>query len=393
MNILLAWELGGNWGHVARDLPVLRRLQAQGHDVRYAVRDATIAASLCASIGLPCVTAPHGAAIRRMPRGLAGFGAILFADGLNDAAMLEGRLAGWMRLFAEHRIDVLLADYAPAALLAAHAAGIPSVVVGSGFEIPPDTAELPSFLTDADRDAPARRFSEDLVLFNVNRVLRALGAPPLERLAQVFQGVRNVLTTVAELDHCGARPDAIYAGPLQDLPGGVAANWKGTTGRRALVYLRGEDPVVGHVLQALDEIGAEVIAVLPDVARRPEVRAEIQVFRQPVRFDGLIETADLVIASGSGTVTTALLSGVPALVLPSSAEQAMFARRVTQTGTGMSVDGGTAATVLDAIDRLLHDAAFRAAAGALAAKYAGLATESAVQTVIDEIHDVSSHHS
>ena len=393
MNILLAWELGGNWGHVARDLPVLRRLQAQGHDVRYAVRDATIAASLCASIGLPCVTAPHGAAIRRMPRGLAGFGAILFADGLNDAAMLEGRLAGWMRLFAEHRIDVLLADYAPAALLAAHAAGIPSVAVGCGFEIPPDTAELPSFLTDADRDAPARRFSEDLVLFNVNRVLRALGAPPLERLAQVFQGVRNVLTTVAELDHCGARPDAIYAGPLQDLPGGVAANWKGTTGRRALVYLRGEDPVVGHVLQALDEIGAEVIAVLPDVARRPEVRAEIQVFRQPVRFDGLIETADLVIASGSGTVTTALLSGVPALVLPSSAEQAMFARRVTQTGTGMSVDGGTAATVLDAIDRLLHDAAFRAAAGALAAKYARLATESAVQTVIDEIHNVSSHNS
>ncbi len=392
MNILLAWELGGNLGHVARDLPVLRRLQAQDHDVRYAVRDATIAASLCASIGIPCVTAPHGAAIRRMPRGLAGYGAILFADGLNDAAMLEVRLSGWMRLFAEHRIDVLLADYAPSALLAAHVAGIPSVAVGSGFEIPPDTAELPSFLTDADRDAPARRLSEDLVLFNVNRVLRALGAPPLERLAQVFQGARNVLTTVAELDHCGARADATYAGPLQDLPGGLAASWK-TTRPRVLVYLRGIGPIVDKVLQALDEIGAEVIAVLPDVARRPDVRAEIQVFRQPVRFDGLIETADLVIAAGIGTVTTALLAGVPVLMLPANAEQAMLARRVTQTGAGMSVDGGTAATVPDAIRRLLSDAAFRAAAGALAAKYTGLATESAVQTVIDEIHNVSSHHS
>ncbi|WP_288051302.1 glycosyltransferase [Acidiphilium sp.] len=393
MNVLAAWELGGNWGHVARDLPVLRRLQAMGHDVRYAARDATIAASLCASIGIPCVTAPHGAAIRRMPRGLAGYGAILFADGFGDAEILGQRLAGWMRLFAEHRIDVVLADYAPAALLAARMYGIPSVAVGSGFEIPPDSVELPSFLTDADRDAPARRFSEGLVLFNVNRVLRALGAAPLERLAQVFQGARNVLTTVAELDHCGARPDATYAGPLQDLPGGVAAHWKGTTGPRVLVYLRGVDPVVGHVLRALDAIGAEVIAVLPDVARRPDVRAEIQVFRQPVRFDGLIETADLVIASGSGTVTTASIAGVPVLVLPGNAEQAMLARRVTQTGAGMSVDGGTAATVLDAIDRLLRDASFRTGARALAAKYTGLRMESAVQTVIDEIHNVSSHHS
>jgi UDP:flavonoid glycosyltransferase YjiC (YdhE family) len=347
---------------------------------------------LCASIEIPCVTAPHGAAIRRIPRGLAGYGAILFADGFGDATVLEQRLTGWMRLFAEHASDVLVGDYAPAALLAAHVACIPSVAVGSGFEIPPDTAELPSFLTDADRDTPARRFSEDLVLFNVNRVLRALGAPPLERLAQVFQGARNVLTTVAELDHCGARADATYAGPLQDLPGRLAASWK-TTRPRVLVYLRGMGPIVDKVLQALDEIGAEVIAVLPDVARRPDVRAEIQVFRQPVRFDGLIETADLVIAAGIGTVTTALLAGVPVLMLPANAEQAMLARRVTQTGAGMSVDGGTAATVPDAIRRLLSDAAFRAAAGALAAKYTGLATESAVQTVIDEIHNVSSHHS
>ncbi|BAP88840.1 glycosyl transferase related to UDP-glucuronosyltransferase-like protein [Burkholderiales bacterium GJ-E10] len=394
MNILLAWELGGNWGHVARDLPVLPRLQAQDHDVRYAARDATIAASLCASIGIPCVTAPHGAAIRRMPRGLAGYGAILFADGLNDAAMLEGRLSGWMRLFAEHETDVVVSDYAPAALLAARVAGIPSVAVGSGFEIPPDTAELPSFLTDADRYAPARRFSEDLVLFNVNRVLRALGAPPLERLAQVFQGTRNVLTTVAELDHCGARADATYAGPLQDLPGGVAAHWKGTNKPRVLVYLRGATPVIDEVLQALETVGAEVIAVLPDIGRPlRHAHPDLRVFRQPVRFDALLESADLVIASGSGTVTRALLAGIPVLTLPANAEQAMLGRRVEKTGAGMAVRAEGAEGLSDAIHRLLRDASFRTAAEALAAKYAGLGTESAVQTVIDEIHNVSSHHS
>ena len=393
MNILLAWELGGNWGHVSRDLPVLRRLQSEGHDVRYAVRDETIAPSLCASIGIRSVAAPGGAKPYRMPRGLASHAAILFADGFGDAAVLEQRLTGWMRLFAEHKTDVLVADYAPGALLAARVAGIPSVAVGSGFEIPPDGALLPSFSGSAAQDEAARRFSEGLVLSNVNRVLHRLGALPLERLAQVFQGRRNVFTTFAELDHCGARPDATYVGPVQDLPGGMTASWKTTTKPRVLVYLRGMGPVIDEVLHVLGGIGAEVIAVLPDMRPIRHVRADLQLFRQPVRFDGLLETATLVIASGSGTITTALLAGVPVLLLPASAEQAMFARRVEEAGAGMALGSGTAVTVADAIRRLLHDVAFRAAAGALAAKYAGLRMESAVQTVIDEIHNVSSHHS
>ncbi len=392
MNILLAWEMGGNWGHVSRDLPVLRRLQAEGHGVRYAVRDATIAASLCASAGIRCVAAPDGAALPRMPRGLAGYGAVLFADGFGDAAVLGRRLAGWMRHFAEHGTDVVVSDYAPAALLAARVAGIPSVAVGSGFEIPPDAALLPSFSTDAARDEAARRFSEALVLFNVNRVLCDHGTPPLKRLAQVFRGRRNVLTTVAELDHCGARPDATYAGPVQDLPGGVTTSWR-TTKPRVLVYLRGMGPVVDQVPQALEAIGAEVIAVLPDVGRLSRIDADLQVFRKPVSFDGLLETADLVIASGSGTVTTALLAGVHALALPANAEQAMFAGRVEDAGAGMVVGDGTAATVSDAIHRLLQDTPCRAAAGMFAAKYAGLRIGSAVRTVIDEIHHVSSDHS
>ncbi len=327
-----------------------------------------------------------------MPRGLAGFGAVLFADGFGDVVILRERISGWMQLFTEHGTDIVVSDYAPGALLAAHAAGIPSVAVGSGFEIPPDQALLPSFQNDPARDEAARRFSEGLVLFNVNRVLTDLDAPPLERLAQVFQGTCHVLATIAELDHCGPRDGAVYAGPVQDLPGGVAANWR-TTRPRVLVYLRGNGAAIDDVLRALDAIGAEVIAVLPEVGRLPPVGTEIQVFRQPVSFDGLIETADLVIAGGSGTVTAALLAGVPVLVLPANAEQTMLGRRVEAAGVGMTVSSGTAATLDDAIDRLLHDAAFRTAAQALAAKYHDLGNESAIQTVIDAIHSTASGHS
>jgi hypothetical protein len=387
MNVLAAWELGGNWGHVARDLPVLRQLQAQGHDVRYVVRDATIAPSLCASTGISCMAAPNTTAIRRMPRGLAGFGAILFADGFGDAAILRVRLTGWMQLFAEHKTNVVMSDYAPAALLAARICGIPSIAFGSGFEIPQDLPLLPSFLPDPTQDAGPRWFTEGLILFNINRVLRELGTPQLERLAQVFQGTRNVLTTVAELDHCGARSDATYVGPVQNLPGGIVAIWK-TAKPRVLVYLRGSTPDIHALLQALSVIGTEVIAVLPDMDRPlRSAHTDLQVFRQPVRFDGLIEAADLVIAAGQGTVTTALLSGVPVLMLPANAEQAMLARRVEAIGAGMAAGHGRATS--DAVGHLLHDAAYRAAANAFAAKYASLSMETSVQMVIDKIHQVS----
>lgn len=156
MNILLAWEMGGNWGHIARDLRVLRQLQAEGHQVTHAVREQHLATVQSMAIGIRCVAASNGAAIRRMPRNLAGYGTILFADGFVDAAMLDRRLTGWMRLFAEHATDVVVSDYAPAALLAARMYGIPSVAFGSGSEIPPDAALLPSFSADGGQDEAAQ---------------------------------------------------------------------------------------------------------------------------------------------------------------------------------------------------------------------------------------------
>ena len=391
MNILLAWELGGNWGHVSRDLPVLCRLQSGGHNVLYAVRDETISSSLSASVGIQCIAAPTGAAISRMPRNLAGYAEILFADGFGDAAILRERITGWQHLFAEHQIDVVVSDYAPSALLAALVAKIPSVAFGSGFEIPPDVALLPSFCGGGAQDESARRFSETLVLFNVNTVLHKLDAKPLERLARVFQGTRCVFTTFAELDHVTARPSgALYAGPVQELPGSMAASWRTTNKPRVLVYLRGMGLLINEVLRVLSGVGAEVIAVLPDAGSIRHVHADVRVFRQQVCFGGLLDSADLVIASGAGSITLSLLAGVPVLLCPGCTEHEMMASRVEAMGAGIAVRAGM--VVADAMHHLLHDDSFRDAAVSFATKYVGFSQESAIDTVIDAIHDTARTH-
>lgn len=394
MNILVTWEMGANWGHVSRDVPLLQRLQAEGHNVLYAVRAQHLASTRSAASGIQCIAAPTGAAISRMPRNLAGYAGILFADGFGDATILQERITGWRNLFAEHQIDIVVSDYAPSALLAARVTKIPSVAFGSGFEIPPDVALLPSFCGGGAQDESARRFSEGLIVYNVNRVMKQLGGAPLQQMAQIYQGTHCVLATFAELDHIADRPSgAVYAGAVQELPGSMAASWRTTNKPRVLVYLRGIGLLVDEVLRVLDEISAEVIAVLPDAGSIRYVHADVRVFRQPVCFDGLLETADLVIASGSGTATTALLAGIPVLVLPAQAEQSMFAGRVKDAGAGMAAGNGTAATVSDAIHRLLRDESFRDAAASFAAKYAGFSQKVAIDTVIDVINTTSSGHS
>ncbi len=53
---LFAWELGGDYGHFARLLPVALALRARGHDVVFAVRDLMGAETLvraCSLISSP----------------------------------------------------------------------------------------------------------------------------------------------------------------------------------------------------------------------------------------------------------------------------------------------------------------------------------------------------
>ena len=48
---LFAWELGGDYGHLARLLPVALELRARGHEVVFAVRDL---------MGAEKLLTPHG---------------------------------------------------------------------------------------------------------------------------------------------------------------------------------------------------------------------------------------------------------------------------------------------------------------------------------------------
>jgi UDP:flavonoid glycosyltransferase YjiC (YdhE family) len=80
--------------------------------------------------------------------------------------------------------------------------------------------------------------------------------------------------------------------------------------------------------------------------------------------------AAMVCHGGFGTVRMALASGVPMVVLPLFADQPHNARRVAALGAGIALERGPAgvAELAEAVEVLLDDASYRAAAARVEAE-------------------------
>ena len=84
------------------------------------------------------------------------------------------QMRAWRALYAQHDIDLVVADYAPGALLAARGR-IPAIAVGVGYTLPPAGLEQFPALRPADR--PLEVTDQDL-LGRVNAALAMVGDAP-----------------------------------------------------------------------------------------------------------------------------------------------------------------------------------------------------------------------
>ena len=394
-NILVAWEFGENWGHLSRDVPVAVRLVAAGHNVLCAVADTRVAASMLATTRINFVQSPSPRRPARPPRPLANHAEIAMTGGYDDPDILRGLVGGWRGIIELFRPDALLIDYAPTALLAGRICGVPAVLAGSGFELPPPLSPLPSFRVWETVSESRLLEAEQTALRHVNQVLDECKAAPLQQFSDLFQGQRRILTTFAELDHFGARPTEEYVGPLFDLPRARRVQWHpgGSGEKRIFAYLRPWMPRVEDLLIALQGSGADVICTFPSappglVQRYQSPR--LRIFTQAVDLGPLLPTADLVIAYGSGTVAQALLAGIPLLLVPRWAEQYLSALRVEALGAGLVVRGkGPPPSYPALLERLQSDPQYRTAARRFATQYAGFNAAESVSRLASIIEGVA----
>ena len=390
MRVLIAWELGEAFGHLARCQQLAQGLVRRGHTVVLALKDLRLPSRRSLPPAVTVLTAPLTPQRRspavRMP---VNYADVLRDSGFADANDVAARLAAWQGIFALARPDVLVADHAPTALLAAHHAGLPHVAIGNGFAIPPAASPWPSI-------RPWETTADDALLAaeqHLNRVTeaaqKALGQAAPMRVRELF-GSHDVLDTFAELDHYGVRPGAHYVGPIVSVPRALRVNWQEAAGPKALAYLRPEMPAFVPIVQALARADAEVLCVAPGLspaaARRLATR-RLRVALAPVDLPPLLEAADLAVGYGnSGFSTQALLAGVPLLMRPRHVEQALFARRVEALGAGRLLEGRIDAdSVAATVQALLGDPLQRQAARAFKECHRHFVPEQAIERTLDLI--------
>jgi UDP:flavonoid glycosyltransferase YjiC (YdhE family) len=373
-HIHLCWELGGGLGHAGRLKMLAQALLARGHRVTMSLRDLMHTHALLADLDVPKLQAPvwlHDAVGLPSPGNLAE---ILFRCGYLEPAALHGVVGGWRAMFALLQPDLVVADFAPTALLAARSMGLRTASVGNGFNTPPRGQPLPAL-----RQAPAERLaaSEARMLATANAVLAAFGADPYTQAADAFLGGLPLLCTWPELDHY-ARDAAgeQWLGPNFVDEGGLAPYWPEGEGAKVYAYLKASHPAHGAVLKALVEEGCRVLAYVPEVAAGappPVVSEHLLYADAPLALAPILAAADLCVChAGEATLAQALLAGVPLLMLPSHAEQFLTARRVAVSGAGYNAALlAPAADWRAAVRGVLDEARYGAAAQAFAARRQG----------------------
>ena len=392
-HIHFGWELGGSLGHAGRIKPLAQEMLRRGHRVSISLRDLVLTDTLLHDVGAPRFQAPvwlHQ--VNGVPSPPASVAEILLGCGYLNANALQGLFTGWRSLLQDLQPDLLVADYAPTAVLAARSLGLRSATVGIGFFIPPDRAPMPR-LRDWEPVQPGRiEHADAQMLASINTVLQRAAAPPLQRAVQALIGDAPMMLTWREIDHYGR--DHLPAGqrwwgPSMLPAAGLPPEWPAGSGPKVFAYLKAAHPDHGAVLQALVKRGCRTVCYLPEVAsgQPPPVASPlIHYARGPVDLGAALPDSELCIChAGESTLAQALLAGVPLLLLPTQMEQFMIARRVEESGAG--VNAAARPRPLDyavLIGTLLGDSTFRQAARACAQQHAGFTPQRHTTELADE---------
>jgi UDP:flavonoid glycosyltransferase YjiC (YdhE family) len=393
-HIHFAWELGGGLGHAGRLKPLAAEALRRGHQVSMCLRELVHTNGVLAPLGVPRLQAPiwlHE--VQGLPSPQISLAEILLALGYLNANALQGLFTGWRDTLQLLKPDLVVADSAPTALLAARSLGVPSTSVGIGYFLPPASTPMP-LLRDWEAVQPGRLEAGDKQMLDaINTVLQRVACAPLQHAAQALLGDVPLHLTWPEFDHYGRQTlpaGQRWWGPSMLSGAGVPPQWPALDGPRVFAYLKSDHPDHALVLQALVNLGCVVECYLPEVAsgRPPPVKSpRIHYSSGPVDLRTTLPGCALCIChGGEATLAQALLLEVPVLLLPTQAEQFLISRCVGRAGLGINAAERRRPLDYAALMQplLAADSPFKRAAVAFAQKHAAFTSAQQTLDLVDE---------
>lgn len=333
--ILLAWELGDGLGHVTRLLPIARELRAIGHACIFAVRNLGPASKLVQDVGFDVLQAPF--TVPAKPRtSMLSYADILATVGYGEAERLAALACGWATLLRTLRIDLLVADFAPTACLAANGI-VPFMSIGDAFTLP---------AVRDDQFVPFRSGEaipgSDRALLNVVREVQAgAGRTVPHSLPQILADGWQLIVTLPEL--YGDLPPTerlAMIGPMGTLPPPAAT----TPAHDYFAYLSAKAPGVSTALEFLATSPLRGTVYLRDAStaqRRRLAGMGLKLHDQPQDMASTVGNARVLVHHGGlGTAEMGLALGRPQLIVPRHQEQVLNGTRLRHLGVAVSMLSG-----------------------------------------------------
>ena len=391
-SILYAWEFGANLGHAGAFMPLARALRDTGHDVHWMVTQPAVVGDFLAGESFDWLAAPTVPEATR-PGPPLTYADILLRFGYADPRALFGLVGAWREAMRLTAAELVLADHAPTAVLAARTLGLPVMLFSNGFTAPPRRSPLPNMRPWSPVPEQTISQLDFAALAAVNTVLARHHCAPMKQLADLFEVAEEALVTFPELDHYADRGPARYWGSLPSAGAGQHVAWPVGKTARLFAYLRPESPHHEAVLAALLALGHAAVVFFPNMPPALAARyaaPHLAFIDHPADIEQMAREADVAITYASLATTTAfLLAGKPLLMLPGHLEQFMLARRVEEMGAGRLVNpeqppGDLRAALADLIDNPV----WRSNARAFAAKYAAFDQQAVTGNLVRRIAEM-----
>ncbi len=391
--ILFGWELGGNYGHVARFVPTARELIARGHEIVMVLRNPRSAAGLVDDLPIRVYGAPM---VHQARPGLhvRSWTHILEWAGLRETAGLRMALVAWRELIGLLAPDLIVTDSAPVLQLATLDRAVPRVTHDSPWGAAADRHPQPEVGLDKQLPLTALRGIDEEALDLLNAAAQPLGLPELTEVRQLYRSDAHLVCAFPELDPFADEHDWTHLGNTFVTDRGERYDWPPGDGPRVFAYLRRNRRLLEE-LTAIADTGCPTILVCPNMPDNPPpLPSTVALHRRAARLDHLIQSTDLAVtASATGTGAAFLLGGVPLLLLPNYVEQGLIAECVAKLGAGRVVHpprapGQPPPEIRPHLDAALRKRRYRRGAQRFAARHAGFRPAHAGRRAADAIEQV-----
>jgi MGT family glycosyltransferase len=233
---------------------------------------------------------------------------------------------------------------------------------------------------------------------SLNETRASLGLAPLDRLLDQYDQADRVLVLTSQaFDYEAALSENVrYVGPQLDDPSWAEGWWTPPEDERPLVLVAMSSTFMDHgdqlqrAVSALGELPVRGLvttgpAIDPSTITAPD---NVDVVAAAPHTQVLAHAHVLLTHGGHGTVMKGLVAGVPIVCQPTGRDQPDNAARLEFAGAGVRVSKkASPSKVAAAVQQVLDDPSFAAAAAELGAR---IASDAASSAVVDELEALAS---